>query len=343
MEKGISIIIPVYNGANYIKRCISSILNQEYEESQIIIVDDGSTDETLHICRELVGDNMQFLILHQENRGVSAARNWGISHAQKEWIYFLDADDELDQNALMMMKKAANDNFQWIVMNYRKQVDGEREIIECSVGFTGRKEFQGKEGFPELLNSELFMYPCGKLYRTEIVKENNVQFPLNIVYGEDIRFNLRYFSYVNKYAIHSFSAFIYHIRLGEGAGSSYYADSFQMQMDIDSEILKIMRYTYGLKEDAILKVNPYFFHQGINTAAAYLTVWRNLPVLYRLKEIHKIMKDTRFRCFLQNEWNNKRIQRIDYLLLKNGFFLIYYGIHYLYTKWKQMIGKEGKP
>lgn len=343
MEKGISIIIPVYNGAKYIQRCISSILKQEYKEWQVIIVDDGSTDETLQICRELVGDHEQFLILHQENRGVSAARNWGISHAEKEWLYFLDSDDELEQNVLQMMKEVADDKLQWIIMNYRKQVDGEKGMIECSVGFTGKREFQGKEGFVELLNSELFMYPCGKLYRTEVVKENDVKFPLNIAYGEDIRFNLRYFSYVKWYAIHSFSAFIYHIRLGEGAGSSYYKDSFQMQMDIDSEILEMMRHDYGLKEDTIQKVNPYFFRQGINTAAAYLTVWKNLPVLYRCKEIHKIMRDTRFRSFLQNEWSNRRIQRIDYFLLKKGYFLLYYGIHYLYTIWKKMNGKEGKP
>ncbi|CVI67349.1 Putative glycosyltransferase EpsH [Clostridiales bacterium CHKCI001] len=340
MGNEISIVIPVYNGAQYIERCITSILTQDYTGCQIIIVDDGSTDDTLRICREIVGQNDHFLILHQENQGVSAARNKGMTYVKKEWIYFLDADDELDQDALQIMKESIEPQCQWIVMNYRKQVDGEKELIENWIGFKGKRKFYGKDGFVDLLNSELFMYPCGKLYKTEIIKKNAVQFPLNIVYGEDIRFNLQYFCYVNEYLVQSSSAFIYHIRKGEGAGSSYYENSFQMQMDIDKEILDYMRKDYGLGKESIQKINPYFFRQGINTAAAYLTIWKKLPFLYRWREIRKIMRDSRFLSFLECEWDCGRIQKIDYLLLKKGFFLLYYGIHYVYTKWKQIRRKE---
>lgn len=343
MESEISIIIPVYNGAQHIRRCITSILRQDYAGCQIIVVDDGSTDDTLKICQEMVGQNDQFLILHQENQGVSAARNTGMTYAKKEWIYFLDADDELDQDALQIMKESAQPQYQWIVMNYQKQVDGEKEIIKNSIGFKGKQRFCGKDGFVDLLDSELFMYPCGKLYKTEIIKKNAIQFPLKIVYGEDIRFNLQYFRYVNEYSVQSSSVFIYHIRKGEGAGSSYYENSFQMQMDIDREILDIMQKDYGLGKKAVQDINPYFFRQGINTAAAYLTIWTNLSFSYRYKEIRKIMKDERFLSFLECESNCKRIRKIDYLLLKKGFFLLYYGIHYLYTKWKRINGKEEKP
>lgn len=341
MDSGISIIIPVYNGAKYIRRCIASILSQDSAGCQIIIVDDGSTDATLEICRELAGDSGQFLILHQENQGVSAARNRGMEMAEREWIYFLDADDELDRDALEMMKASADPGYQWVVMNYRKQVEGEERLTEGSVWFEGRQSFRGKEGFADLLNSELFMYPWGKLYRTKIIRKNQVYFPLGIPYGEDIRFNLQYFRYVERYTVQSFSAVIYHIRLGEGAGSSYYQDSFQMQMDIDREILEAMTEHYGLGEETERKINPYFFRQGINTAAAYLTVWKDLPFSYRRREIGKIMKDPRFRRFLEREKEWGRVRRLDYLLLKHGCFLTYYGIHALYTRWKQITGKEG--
>lgn len=342
MGNEISIVIPVYNGANYIKRCIQSILTQDYTGFQIILVDDGSTDDTLKICQEMVGQNRSFLIVHQENKGVSAARNHGITYVKNEWIYFLDADDELEENALRIMKESIEPQCQWIVMNYRKQVDGEKELIENWIGFKGKRNCYGKDGFVDLLNSELFMYPCGKLYRTEIIRENEVQFPLNIAYGEDIRFNLQYFRYVNEYSVQSSSVFIYHIRKGQGAGSSYYQNSFQMQMDIDKEILDHMRKNYGLGKEAVQEINPYFFRQGINTAAAYLTIWKDLPFLYRWKEIRKIMRDSRFLSFLECEWECRRIQKIDYLLLRKGFFLLYYGIHYVYTKWKQIRRKEDR-
>lgn len=340
MKKGITIIIPVYNGAGHIKRCIKSILSQEYTDCQIIIVDDGSSDNTLHICREMVGTNPCFMILHQENQGVSAARNRGIMSADREWIYFLDADDELDENALKIMKESMDISCQWIIMNYRKQIDGSNDIAASEIWVTERTYFYGKKGFAELLNSGLFKYPCGKLYRTEIIQQNKVQFPLKVVYGEDIRFNLQYFCYVEKYSVQPASAFIYHIRQGEGAGSSYYENSYEMQMDIDREILDMLQNRYGLGDETIRKINPYFYKQGINTAAAYLTIWKQLPFSRRRQEIKKIMKDSRFKSFLGNEWNSRRIHRLDYFLLKQGHFLIYYFIHYLYAGLKTLKKRE---
>ena len=239
MQRGISIIIPVFNGARYIRRCIDSILCQDYSDCQIIIIDDGSSDDTLKICHQMVGLNSAFDIIHQENQGVSAARNAGIGRGKMEWIYFLDADDELDQGALETMKRFLDSNSQWIVMNYKKQVEGTQVIEENVLEIENLENFAGKKGFAELLNSGLFKYPCGKLYKTDIIQKNNIQFPLKVVYGEDIRFNLRYFCFVDQYIIQPSSAFIYHIRQGEGAGSAYYKDSFQMQMDIDLSLIHI--------------------------------------------------------------------------------------------------------
>lgn len=340
MKKGITIIIPVYNGAAYIRRCIRSILSQEYKDCQIIIVDDGSLDDTLSICRETVGTDPCFTVIHQENQGVSAARNRGLLDADREWTYFLDADDELDVNALKRMKEIADDSYQWIVMNYLKQVDGSEKITSGEIWVTEKTYFYGKSGFAELLNSGLFKYPCGKLYRTEIIQENQVQFPPNVVYGEDIRFNLQYFCYVDKYIVEPCSAFIYHIRQGEGAGSSYYEDSFEMQMDIDRKILEMVRNSYGLGEETIQKINPYFYEQGINTATAYLTIWKNLSFSLRYREIRKIMKDSRFQSFLKYERDCRRINQVDYLLLDRGHFLVYYFIHYVYTGLKRLMKRE---
>lgn len=339
MKTEISIIIPVYNGAAHIRRCLDSILTQDYKGCQIIIIDDGSNDNTLELCHQIVGENKNFLIIHQENQGVSAARNKGLLSAEKEWIYFLDADDELDQNALAVMKNSLNFDGQWIIMHYRKHIEGTENIFSCSTDLKTEEIFYGKKGFSDLLNSELFMYPCGKLYKTEIIRKNQLKFPLNIVYGEDIRFNLQYFRYVEQYIVRPESAFIYHIRQGQGAGSTYYENSFQMQMDIDTEILEMVNGSYGLGQDTVREINPYFFRQGINTASAYLTIWKGLPFSHRRKEIRKIMKDLRFRSFLECEWECGRLNRIDYLLLKKGYFLFYYGIHRLYTLYKQFTGR----
>ena len=101
MEKQakVSIIVPVYNAEDYIKKCISSICTQSVSELQIILVDDGSTDNSLEICRQLQKNDNRIEVFHQENQGASAARNKGMQLANAEWVMFVDSDDWLNEEA----------------------------------------------------------------------------------------------------------------------------------------------------------------------------------------------------------------------------------------------------
>ena len=93
MGKLISVIVPVYNVAEYLPRCVDSILNQTYANLQIILVDDGSTDGSGRICDAYISTDRRIQVVHQENGGLSAARNTGIEHAQGEYLSFIDSDD----------------------------------------------------------------------------------------------------------------------------------------------------------------------------------------------------------------------------------------------------------
>ena len=105
MEKQakVSIIVPVYNAEDYIKKCISSICTQSVSELQIILVDDGSTDNSLEICRQLQKNDNRIEVFHQENQGASAARNKGMQLANAEWVMFVDSDDWLEENAVQTL------------------------------------------------------------------------------------------------------------------------------------------------------------------------------------------------------------------------------------------------
>lgn len=334
----ISIVIPVYNAEKYIERCLTSILRQWTEEYQVVLVDDGSTDRSLELMGKLVGGRKDFVLLHQENQGVSAARNHGMEKAEGEWLYFLDADDEMEQDALSVMSRFSKKTCDWVILNYRKHLEGQREYIDHPI-WTEEQICHGKEDLPKLLTESLFMYPCGKLYRNRIIREHRLRFPEKVVYGEDIRFNLSYYAYVENYLVSSSSVFIYHIRQGEGAGSAYYGHAFEMQMAIDREILEAADQRYHLSQSARQELNTYFFAQGINTAAAYLTVWRQLPVKVRRAEISKIMRDLRFKTFLENENASGKLHRLDYWLLKKGYYTAYYAVHYIYTIIKKLLAR----
>ena len=96
----ISVIIPVYNVENYLKRCLNSVLNQTLKDIEIICVNDGSTDDSAQICEEYALKDERFSVFHQENKGVSAARNKGLSLAEGEYICFIDSDDSIKENYL---------------------------------------------------------------------------------------------------------------------------------------------------------------------------------------------------------------------------------------------------
>ena len=102
MDRLVSVIIPVYNSGNKIKKCIKSILNNGYSNIEIIIVDDGSDKETVDICNSLEKEE-KIRVIHQENAGVSSARNKGIEQARGEFITFVDADDTIDSNLISVL------------------------------------------------------------------------------------------------------------------------------------------------------------------------------------------------------------------------------------------------
>ena len=95
MKPIVSIVIPVFNGEAFIKNCITSVINQTIQELQIIVVDDGSKDNTLQILRAFENEDERIEVIHQDNAGVSAARNAGLQSVQSEWVLFVDADDTI--------------------------------------------------------------------------------------------------------------------------------------------------------------------------------------------------------------------------------------------------------
>ena len=106
----ISVVVPIYNVSQYLSQCIDSILTQSYQDLEIILVNDGSTDECPLLCDEYKGKDSRVRVVHKKNRGLSDARNAGLRIAKGEWIYFVDSDDWLDGNAIQKLYQFAVEN-----------------------------------------------------------------------------------------------------------------------------------------------------------------------------------------------------------------------------------------
>lgn len=210
----LSVIIPVYNCDEYLSNCIESVLQQTYYNLEILLIDDGSTDRSGAICDDFAKKDNRIIVLHQKNKGVSAARNLGLKHASGQVISFVDADDTLDLDmyeflcSLMVNYQAdiVHCGYKHIVGNEvrlvhntkKLYIQSQDEALECLVG--GR-----------LFDGGLW----NKLYRKEVLVNNF--FDETIKMNEDILFNYQVFRKAKKIVFSDYAKYNYIARLNESA------------------------------------------------------------------------------------------------------------------------------
>jgi len=196
----VSVIIPVYNCEKYIEKCLDSILKQTYNNIEILVINDGSTDNSLERINRYQDIHKNIHITTTDNRGVSHARNIGIEQSNGEYIVFVDADDTIESEYIMH-----------IVF----------PIVEgrCDIVFSGYKHIYLAAKRIEKMSSKIDMYdnlsntylffiknslgatilsPVMKAFKSKIVKRNCLKFDEDIKYGEDCLFNLNYYKYIKK-------------------------------------------------------------------------------------------------------------------------------------------------
>lgn len=129
----ISVIIPMYNCEKYIRQCVESVLKQSYENLEVIVVDDGSTDDGGKLCDEIFAQNQRVKVFHKENGGISSARNYGIDRANGAYLFFLDSDDYLEDGGLEALYEAAKSNSADMAIGGYRRVEENGDLIKENV------------------------------------------------------------------------------------------------------------------------------------------------------------------------------------------------------------------
>jgi len=186
----ISVIIPVYNIESYITRCIESILNESYKKTELLLINDGSTDGSGSICDKFANRDSRVKVFHQENKGVSAARNLGIHKAKGKWIIFVDGDDWIEENSLRkLIDTYPNSNLDILVarsfINDGNNVGKEQYVFEPS--FVG-KIFNGVTVAIDRNYRRGSVW--GAVYNRLFLVSNEILFPIGLKNGEDSIFSL---------------------------------------------------------------------------------------------------------------------------------------------------------
>lgn len=189
MNPLVSIIVPVYNAKKYLSRCIDSILGQSFTNFELLLINDGSQDNSGKICDGYAANDNRVRVFHKENGGVSAARNYGLDNATGKYVCFVDADD-------------------WVDKDYLKQLlpNAEEEMVVCSIGYEGNTNkklcISNKKRNKKCIESTLHQMidhmaicsPCCKIMRRDIIERDQIRFDTDVSAGEDMLFICDYFS-----------------------------------------------------------------------------------------------------------------------------------------------------
>lgn len=213
MTAKISVIVPIYNADKYLARCIDSIVNHTYHNLEIILVDDGSVDQSLKICEQYAKNDTRIKIIYQHNQGVSVARNNGISHATGEYICFVDADDFVSkdycQNLVNLIKR---DNSDIAVYTYIFYIN-HRYFV--NLAFTAENMikdgcYSAKKWLRTcLIDFDIFLAAsaCGKLFKRSLFK--HIRFPVNVDSAEDTYTTWRIYLTANRISFVNQSIYTY--------------------------------------------------------------------------------------------------------------------------------------
>jgi glycosyltransferase involved in cell wall biosynthesis len=199
----VSVIVPVYNASQYIGRTLDSIFNQDFDSFEVIVIDDGSTDNSLEIINQkLSGTEIPNKVIHQENSGVSVARNVGIEASTGDYLVFIDADDYVSQNHLSSLYNGETD----FSLTLYAKVEGDKmtSLDTFSEDMISAYDFIKME-----LNMQMTFNFFQLMYRASIIKDNNVRFTPGIVYGEDTEFAHKALNYGDKIAINNNVTYYY--------------------------------------------------------------------------------------------------------------------------------------
>ena len=291
----ISIIIPIYNAGKYLSKCLHSIESQTYQDFEVILINDGSTDCSNEVCQKFANKDKRFTVITQTNGGASSARNRGIEVAKGEWITFIDADDYVEKDYLECLCKNIENEKTFIIQGLKQVSSKGEEIKKIEFEDSILTDTEIQKAFDE---KEIFEYgyTVAKLYNRDIINKHNIKFNEQISYSEDMLFMLEYILHCNS------------IKFIEGANYNYITESSNLSQRYnshESEYLLFIEYT--------------------RLSISIAEKWRFTPS-YRAKRYGAlILMRSIYSMYIAENWNDRiRIARLKQLKKEHHAYIKHY-------------------
>ena len=219
----VSIIMPAYNTAAYLEQALISLQQSLQEDYEVWLIDDGSVDDTFQLLRKFADQHPNVHALTQKNSGPAHARNVGLTYASGEYIFFMDSDDYIEPSSIdMLVQSIERDQADVVVSGiYEETPDTVTETRYSACRFRSRQEYLQQA--VALWDTHLLYTMGNKLYRASFLKEHDICFPEEYVFGEDTRFNMKVFEEAQRISVLDRSYYHY-VRERPGSTTTQYKD-----------------------------------------------------------------------------------------------------------------------
>ncbi|MCQ2353513.1 MAG: glycosyltransferase [Clostridia bacterium] len=292
----LSIITPIFNGGKFVAPLCRNVLSQSIEDWELLLIDDGSTDDTGLICDTFAAENPSHIrVIHKTNGGVSTARNLGLEEARGKYIGFIDCDDGIYPDMFRkLIEKAESEKCDLVMGGYEKvSDDGTKnpvflpfhdDLPEDAAGSTAYSMAFWDGYYKGKKQAMLYGSVWPNLYRADIIRENNIRFPVGITIGEDTIFNITYLSFAKKIGVVNEPLYMYNVS-SSSATRKQNKKLWERYKDLLGKSVDTLTERFGNSED--LEYNRH--KQAINFAVSYAE--EQLCVFYSGKELKSKLKE----------------------------------------------------
>lgn len=341
----VSIVVPVYNSARYLTRCIDSLCGQSYPNLEILLVDDGSQDDSLAICRQAAEADSRIQVIHQENQGAAGARNTGMEQMSGEWLLLIDADDYIHRDMVKDLLEAAKSRqaqaaicgFERVFAKTAAYVQGrtKREVhaLTGPVWAGSLHEFS-EQMLLLLFRNLLLRTQSNKLYRTDIIRKHQLRYPEGFSINEDIWFCTRYLTFCKRIVCIP-GSYLYYWQNDEGESliGRYHPEGVESCFLLLSAMDKLLRAAGSSKKVRGEMDNEMLFHICGFAGHSYSRAGK--PLKECLEEVRSLAERREMKRLLARMKPSGMKNRAAYVLLRHRWCRIYHWLCIgLYGRWK---------
>ena len=293
----VSIIIPVYNSEKYLTECLDSVKKQTFTNFEVLMVNDGSEDKSGLICDDYSREDNRFQVLHQKNKGVSAARNNGLQHARGEWVLFIDSDDRIDCNYVGEYVKSIREDSDLIYGGYVPFGDIRGGLKGQSYNDMFYPFINLNESLPNCLS---YCTPWGKLYRKSIITANVLRFEERLSMSEDRLFLYQFLSKANGVSFISYCGYYYRVLSTSLMNKKHLNEEYFLRMSSiwDAALSIKGKWNLSLKDFIPL----YVIHCGY-----IMELFNMIPTISERKRLHTKYIKAFFPIEYHNSKTNEKI------------------------------------